>query len=63
MDRDRLSNKARNMISDTSVTKHVSVVSFYEMAIKISISKLKLSGLVLDGLPVLLYDKGVELIV
>jgi len=60
---DRLSQPAREMISDSSVVKHVSVVSFYEMAIKISLGKLKLQGFVLGDLPGILYAQGAELIV
>jgi len=63
MDIERLSQAAREMIADLSVLKNVSVVSFYEMAIKISIGKLKLKGLVLKDLPALLYSRGAEIIV
>ena len=62
-DEDRLSRPAREMISDTSVIKTVSVVSLYEMAIKMAMKKLTIQGIKLSDLPALLYSNGVELIV
>jgi len=63
MDSSRLSEKVRELILDSSVCKHVSVISLYEMAIKMSIGKLTLGGVVLADLPGMLYSRGVELIV
>jgi Uncharacterized protein conserved in bacteria len=63
MDVDRLSTSAKKLLSDKTVIKHVSAVSFYEMAIKMSIGKLTLQGFQLQDLPALLYTRSVELIV
>lgn len=63
MEPERLSAAARELIEDNDVIKHVSVVSFYEMAIKTSIGKLALKGVEIDDLPGLLYECGVEMIV
>ena len=60
---DKLSGTARDLIRDPDVIKHVSTVSFLEMAIKMSIGKLSLEGIALDDLPVMLHERGVELIV
>ena len=62
-DRERLSFAARDFIFDSDVLKHVSVISFYEIAIKISIGKLKLHGIPAGDLPRIVYDLGVEMIV
>ena len=59
----RLSPDARDMIVDQSVIKHVSVVSLFEMSIKISIGKLTLHGVDMNDLPGVLHERGVELIV
>ena len=59
----KLSFTARNLIADPSVVKHVSVVSYFEMSIKISLGKLAISGFMLEDLPGLLYERGMEQIV
>ena len=59
----RLSFAAKDMLEDPAVVKHVSVVSLFEMSIKLSIGKLTLLDYTLEDLPGLLYERGVELIV
>ena len=63
MQPEKLSRKAWEMIEDPSAVKHVSTVSLLEMAIKISIGKLRLDGVKIDDLPRLLYERGAEMIV
>lgn len=63
MQTEKLSPTARDLISDPSVVKHVSAVSFYEMSIKISIGKLTLEGITISDLPGLIYSRKVEMIV
>ena len=48
MEPSRLSLAARDAITDSSVVKHVSAISFFEMSIKMSIGKLSLQGVEID---------------
>ena len=62
MQPDRLSPVARELISDSSVVKHVSTISLFEMSVKMSIGKLTLRGVSINDLPGLLYNRNVEMI-
>ena len=63
MQPEKLSQTVRDIMTDFSVIKHVSAVSFYEMAIKMSIGKLTLNGIEMKDLPGLIYRRGAEIIV
>jgi PIN domain nuclease of toxin-antitoxin system len=61
-DRQKLSNAARKVIDDTNNSIFVSSISFWEIALKFSIGKLEINGILPDDLPDLALRTGFELI-
>ena len=58
---DKMSRKAREQIENPSSTNFVSVVSFWEIAIKISIGKLEMD-LSMEDLQRLIWENGMEIL-
>lgn len=58
----RLSSKVRNILEDPENTVLVSAVSFWEVSLKFSLSKLSLQGFSPEELPGLAAQTGFELI-
>jgi len=62
-DSEKLSPAATEVLTDPGTIRSVSSVSFLEMSIKASVGKLQISGLPLNALPEILYEKGFDILV
>ena len=58
---ERMSSNAKSTIQNPENDNHISMVSFWEMAIKISIGKLKMKA-PFDGLHIWVSENGIEVI-
>ena len=62
MDPDKLGTKAISILSDSENRVLVSVISFWEISLKVSIGKFSIKGLDLKKLPDLTLKTGIEII-
>jgi len=58
----RISKQVKNVLSESETTKFVSVVSIWEIAIKFSLGKLDLNGLLPDSLPAIIKNSRFEIL-
>ncbi len=58
----KLSRKVRGILVDQELTKYVSIISFWEIALKFSLGKIDLTGVLPDSLPTIAKDTGFEIL-
>lgn len=59
---DRVSKKVKSILSESETTKFASVVSIWEIALKFSLGKLDLKGLLPDQLPTIIKKSRFEIL-
>jgi len=52
----------RGILVDQELTKYVSIISFWEIALKFSLGKIDLTGVLPDSLPTIAKDTGFEIL-
>ncbi len=57
----RISKKVKDILSESEATKFVSVISVWEIAIKFSLGKLDLKGILPDSLPTIIKNARFEI--
>ena len=57
----RISKKVKDILSESETTKFVSVISIWEIAIKFSLGKLDVKGILPDSLPTIIKNARFEI--
>ena len=58
----KIPKKIKDLLLDPELTKYVSAITFWEIALKFSLKKLDLKGVLPDKLPVIAKDAGFEIL-
>lgn len=58
----KISKRIRDILFDPSLSKYVSVITFWEISLKYQLGKIDLAGILPDKLPIIAKDSGFEIL-
>lgn len=58
----KISKRARAILLDPELNKHVSAITFWEISLKFALGKIDLTGIYPDNLPTIAKDVGFEIL-